>query len=152
MGGLIRTLFTLAIIVIVGAYFLGYLPKTASIVGSAPGATQAPVSPPDVEKTKEPAAPTPAPTGDDLRDRAALAAARIDSTLADTTLTAKIKAKIALDDTVKAAEVSVHSKSGVVTVGGAVGSAAVQQRILQLARETAGVKSVVNETTIAGKS
>jgi osmotically-inducible protein OsmY len=53
---------------------------------------------------------------------------------------------------VKSADVRIHTKGGIVTLAGTLNSQATQQRILQLARETAGVKSVVNETTVAGKS
>jgi hyperosmotically inducible periplasmic protein len=149
MGRLIRTVLVLAIVLIVGAYFLGYLPQTASVFGSASGSAPAPatVKPPDVEASKD-APAKPQPSGD-LQDRAKQAAQQMDATLADAALTTKIKAKIALDDTVKHASVSVHTKAGVVTIAGTVNSPAMQQRILQLARETAGVKTVVNETTVA---
>jgi BON domain len=154
MGRLIRTVLVLAIVLLVGAYFLGYLPQTASVFGSAPNATASRPStqPPDIEASKSPRADRPLPpqSSDELKARATRAAERVDATLADAALTTKIKAKIALDDTVKSADVRVHSNAGVVTIGGTVKSEAMQQRILQLARETAGVKSVVNETTVAG--
>jgi hyperosmotically inducible periplasmic protein len=134
MRGLIRIVLLLVIVLIVAAYF-GYLPQTASLFSSTSGASS-----------------TSQQTADELKDRAARTAERVDATLADTALTTKIKAKIALDDTVQSADVRIHTTGGIVTVGGTVHSQAIQQRILQLARETAGVKSVVNETTVAGKS
>jgi hypothetical protein len=151
MGHLIRTVLVLAVVLIVGAYFLGYLPQTESVFRSAPSSKSSPSQ--DVEAPKGSRPPVkPLPSGDELKDRAARAAQRMDETLADTTLTTKIKAKIALDDTVKSADVRVHTQDGVVTLSGTVSSAAMEQRIAQLARETAGVKSVVNEIKIAGKS
>jgi len=149
MGSLIRTLLVLAIVLIVGAYFLGYLPQTESVFRSAP-ASKSPSQ--DVEAPRGTPPAKPLPSGDELKDRAARAAQRVDETLADATLTTKIKAKIALDDTVKSADVRVHTKNGVVTLSGTVGSAAMRDRILQLAHETAGVKSVVNEIKTAGTS
>jgi hyperosmotically inducible periplasmic protein len=148
MGHLIRTLFVLAIVAIVGAYFLGYLPQTASVFGPAPAA-KAPAAQ-DVEAPRGTPPAKPQPSGDELKDRAARAAQRVDETLAEAALTGKIKAKIALDDTVKTADVRVHSQKGIVTLSGSVNSAAQRDRLLQLARETAGVNSVVNQITIAG--
>jgi hypothetical protein len=150
MGHLIRTLLVLAIVLLVGAYFLGYLPQTASVFGtsttSAPTTTSPPASPQDVERPRgTPAPPVTVPSGDELKDRAARAALRVDETLAEAALTGKIKAKIALDDTVKSADVHVHTSNGVVTLTGHVNSASQRDRILQLPRETSGVKSIVND-------
>jgi hyperosmotically inducible protein len=132
MGALIRTLLLLVIVLIVGAYFLGYLPQTASLFGSTPTAGKA-------------------PSAEEIKDRAARAAQRVDETLSDAALTTKIKAKIALDDTLKGTDVRVRTDNGVVTLSGTVGSQAMQARVLQHARETVGVKSTVNEIKIAGK-
>jgi hypothetical protein len=148
MGHLIRSIVVLAVVAVVCAYFLGYLPETASVFGSAPAA-KTPASQ-DVEAPRGTPPPKPQPTGDELKDRAARAAQRVDETLAEAALTGKIKAKIALDDTVKAADVHVHSQKGIVTLTGSVNSAAQRDRILQLARETAGVASVVNQITVGG--
>jgi hyperosmotically inducible periplasmic protein len=148
MGHLIRTLLVLAVVAIVVAYFLGYLPQTQSVFGSAPTST-APASQ-DVEAPRG-APPAKPLSGDDLKGRAARAAQRVDETLAEAALTTKIKAKIALDDTVKSSDVHVHTKDGVVTLTGTVSSEAKQERILQLARETSGVQSVVNEIRISAR-
>ena len=148
MGHLIRSLFVLAVVALVCAYFLGYLPQTASVVGSAPAPAASSPASQDVELPRGATPPKPQPTGDDLKDRAQRAALRLDETLAEAALTGKIKAKIALDDTVKSADVQVHSKAGVVTLTGKPTTAAQRDRILQLTRETSGVKSVVNEMTI----
>jgi hyperosmotically inducible periplasmic protein len=134
MGSLIRTVFVLLIVLIVGAWLLGYLPQTAALFGAAPSVPQVQV-----------------PSREEIKDRAARTAQRVDEGLADTALTTKIKAKVALDDTVKHADVSVHTKDGIVTLTGTVPSAAAQARLVQLARETEGVKSTVNQITIAGK-
>jgi osmotically-inducible protein OsmY len=64
-------------------------------------------------------------------------------------VTAKIKAKIALDDTVKAADVDVDTTGTTVTLTGTVATPAQKERILQLARETAGVTEVVDRIRVA---
>lgn len=135
MGSLIRTLLVLIVIIIGGAYFLGYLPNTAGVLSSAPR----------LDAPKIPASAA------EVKDQAAKAASRMDDTLADTTLTTKIKAKLALDDTLKGvADVSVHTKDGIVTLAGSVGTPAAKQRVLQLTKETSGVKGVTDQITMAG--
>jgi osmotically-inducible protein OsmY len=68
--------------------------------------------------------------------------------LADGRITAKIKAKMALDDSVKALSVDVDTDGPTVTVSGVVDSAAQRDRVLELARETDGVTSVVDRLRI----
>jgi hyperosmotically inducible protein len=68
--------------------------------------------------------------------------------LTDGQVTAKIKAKMALDDTVKALDVDVDTRGSTVTVTGMVDSAAQRERVLQLARETAGVTTVVDRLRV----
>ena len=55
---------------------------------------------------------------------------------------------MALDDTVKALDVDVDTNGSTVTVSGVVGSAAERERVLQLARETAGVTTVVDRLRV----
>lgn len=86
--------------------------------------------------------------GAELTDKAARAAERLDETLTDGALTAKIKSKMALDDFVKARNIDVDTTDSVVTLGGVVYSDAERQRAVQLARETRGVKSVVDRLKI----
>jgi osmotically-inducible protein OsmY len=69
-------------------------------------------------------------------------------TLADGSLTAKIKAKMSLDDTVKALDLNVDTAGGVVTVKGVVRSEAERVRALQLARETDGVTRVIDQIQV----
>src|SRR5262245_61879592 len=63
-------------------------------------------------------------------------------------ITAKIKSKMALDDTVKALAINVDTNGSVVTLTGVVRSEAERQRALQLARETEGVTSVVDHLQV----
>ncbi len=59
-------------------------------------------------------------------------------------LTSKIKAKMALDDVVKASDIDVDTVGSVVTLTGHVGSADERRRAVRIATETAGVTKVVN--------
>jgi hyperosmotically inducible protein len=81
--------------------------------------------------------------------RTAEAAKTAQEALSDGGLTAKIKAKMALDDTVKALDLNIDTVDGVVTVTGKVRTSAERDRALALARETNGVKRVVDRTTVA---
>ena len=85
-------------------------------------------------------------TGTEVKERAAAgvhtAINRTEEAVAAAALTSKIKAKMALDDLVKAADIDVDTDGGVVTLTGDVGSAEEWRRALRIARETAGVTRV----------
>lgn len=66
----------------------------------------------------------------------------------DPGVTTAVKAKLAADDTVKAYQIDVDTKGGVVTLTGAVENQAAKDRAVQLARETDGVKSVEDRLTV----
>jgi hypothetical protein len=79
---------------------------------------------------------------------AAGAVSRVEETVNDAALTAKIKAKMSLDDSVRARSVDVSTRDAVVTLGGAVPSPTAKARVIELARETAGVKVVLDHLVI----
>jgi hyperosmotically inducible periplasmic protein len=68
--------------------------------------------------------------------------------LQESALTAKIKAKMALDDHVKARAINVDSAGSIVTLQGVVASADERQRALRLAAETEGVTRVVDRLQV----
>jgi osmotically-inducible protein OsmY len=68
--------------------------------------------------------------------------------VAEGTLTTKIKAKMALDDLVKAHLISVETTGSVVTLTGRVSSAAERARAVRIAQETDGVTKVVDKLQI----
>ena len=82
------------------------------------------------------------------KEKTAEATVRARKALAEGSLTAKIKAKMALDDHVKALDLNVDTVGTVVTVRGTVNSEAQKERALQLARDTAGVTQVVDRLQI----
>jgi osmotically-inducible protein OsmY len=69
--------------------------------------------------------------------------------MSDAAITAKIKSKMALDDTIKSRDIHVATSDAVVTLSGKVASTAERDRAMQLARETEGVKSVNDKMEVA---
>jgi len=83
--------------------------------------------------------------GAEIAGKVAESASRAGKVLEESKLTAKIKSKITLDDTLAGADVSVSTEGTVVTLHGTVANRAQHQRVRQLAQETAGVSSVVDK-------
>lgn len=77
-----------------------------------------------------------------------VAAAKVGQAMDEAALTSKIKAKMVLDDSVKARTIDVTTSGTVVTLSGTVRSSAEHDRAVALARETAGVTHVVDRLTI----
>jgi len=73
---------------------------------------------------------------------------RAEAVVTAATLTSKIKAKMALDDGVKASDIDVDTEGSVVTLTGDVGSANERQQAVRIATETAGVTKVVNHLNV----
>ena len=131
-----RALFKLLIVVVilaaVAAFFLGYrlggdgveTPVSARQV--APGI--------DTEKARQ--------TGAAIGQTVATGAAKAEQALDEAALTAKIKSKMALDDTVRALSIDVDTEGSTVTLSGSVHSETERGKAVQLARETAGVTAV----------
>ena len=86
--------------------------------------------------------------GAELGEKAATAANKAQETLKEAAITTKIKAKMTLDDSVKARSIDVSTTGGVVTLGGTVESVAERNRAVALARETDGVTRVVDRLTV----
>jgi BON domain len=83
--------------------------------------------------------------GAEIGEKAAIAANRIEETIDEAALTAKIKAKMALDDSVKARAIDVTTHGTTVTLSGTVESTAERDRAMSLARETDGVTKVIDD-------
>jgi hyperosmotically inducible periplasmic protein len=66
----------------------------------------------------------------------------------DPGITTAVKSKLAADDTVKAYQIDVDTRDGVVTLTGTVPTAAARDRAVQLARETDGVTRVEDRLTV----
>jgi hyperosmotically inducible protein len=142
---MIRALLRLAIVVIVVlaaiAFFMGYRLGDGGIdrPGEAVGTTGA-TPQVDTDRARE--------TGAAIGEKVATGANQAERALENGAVTAKIKSKMALDDTVKALDIDVDTANGVVTLTGTVHSQAERTRAVQLARETEGVTSVNDRLTV----
>ena len=79
------------------------------------------------------------------------AATKLDQAVDAGSLTAKIKAKMTLDDMVKARTINVDTTGSVVTLTGTVESSEERERAVRLARETAGVTNVVDKLQVKSR-
>jgi hypothetical protein len=142
-----RALFRLILLVVLVlgvAYFFGYRwgsdgPERVDI-SDRPAATTGGRDPIDTTRARE--------AGAEVGEAVAEGANEAKRVAEAGALTAKIKAKMALDDGVKAAKIDVDTAGSVVTLSGRVGSEAERARAVQLARETDGVTSVVDELVV----
>ena len=114
--------------------------RTADDRPAASGSTGGTV---DVDKARE--------RGAQLGERAAIAAEKVKDAAHDATITTKIKAKMALDDSIKARAIDVSTDGSTVTLGGRVGSVAEHDRALALARETEGVTRVIDRVKVQAR-
>lgn len=87
--------------------------------------------------------------GAGVAKQAAKAAGQLEEKIGEGALTAKIKAKMALDDTVAARAINVDTATGgVVTLTGVVASQAERERAIRLATETNGVTKVIDRLEV----
>jgi hyperosmotically inducible protein len=70
----------------------------------------------------------------------------------DPGITTSVKSRLAADDTVKAYQIDVDTREGVVTLSGNVPSTEAKVRAVALARETEGVRNVIDNLMVAGGS
>jgi osmotically-inducible protein OsmY len=136
-----RLLLLLVIVAAAAAFFLGYRLGDEGIV--APVSARQPASSIDTDKARQ--------TGAAIGEKVATGAAEAEQAFGAAALTAKIKSKMALDDTVRALAIDVDTQGTVVTLSGFVTSESERSKAIQLARETAGV-TAVNDHLVIGRS
>ena len=129
---LLKLLILVIILVGVGGFLLGWWGSGRSLLPDSAGV--------DAKRAREVATK--------VGEETAAAATQAKSALDDGALTAKIKSKMALDDSVKALDINVDTTKGVVTISGTVRSQAERHRALQLAKETNGVRDVVDKLVV----
>ncbi len=152
MRGLIRLLLILVLVAIVGYWVLGYRPGTliGPIDSNSDGAPAAGAAAPgdstgtsgrvDRDAIRE--------RGAEVGERVAGAGAVVAESVAEASLTAKIKAKMALDDRISAGRIDVTTEGSTVTLTGRVGSQEERERAVRMTRETDGVVNVVDQLTV----
>jgi len=139
MRFLFKTVLVLALVAI-GTYLLGYW-SLDQVTRNPWRVTSTPAS-----------GPTSTGTGRDrmaqVDAQAGKAAHTVSEFLSDAELTAKIRSKMALDDIVRARTIDVSTTGGIVTLKGTVGSATEHDQAMRLARDTKGIKEVVDHLKI----
>ncbi len=89
--------------------------------------------------------------GEKTKDATKSAAHKTATVMSDAEITAAVKTKLLADTAVGGLKIDVDTDHGVVTLTGPVTSATERGQALKLARETKGVKKVVNKLTIGKK-
>jgi hypothetical protein len=141
--GLLRLVLIVVLLVAVAAFFFGYSWGDGDLAPDRPVGTSGVLDEVDTSRARE--------VGAEVGETVAAGANEAQRAAAEAGLTAKIKSKMALDDSVTAANIDVDTEGAVVTLTGRVASEAERSRALQLARETEGVTSVVDRLTLAGR-
>jgi osmotically-inducible protein OsmY len=89
--------------------------------------------------------------GAEMGEKVAIAAAKVKEEAGEAALTSKIKAKMVLDDNIKARAIDVTTNGATVTLSGTVRTVDEHDRAVRLARETAGVTQVVDHLRVEVK-
>jgi hyperosmotically inducible protein len=139
--GLLRLIVVVVLLIGVGAFFLGY--RWGDVDGVD---VDRPVGTSGVLDDEKAAARE---AGAEIGEKVAVGADRAQRVASEAGLSAKIKAKMALDDRVSAANIDVDTDGSVVTLSGRVSSNDERDRALLLAKETEGVSSVVDRLTVS---
>jgi osmotically-inducible protein OsmY len=137
--GLVKLLLV-ALVLVAGAFYLFGYWTGGSLRDSAPSAQDRPSISIDTTAARE--------RGAEIGEQAAKAVATAGASLDEGALTAKIKAKMVLDDLVKARTIDVTTTGSTVTLTGTVHSQAEQQRAVALAKETEGVTQVMDRLVV----
>ena len=149
---LVRFVVVIVIVVAAAAFFFGYrwggarvgptvtepVARSETAVGTAGSQSDA-----RRERARE--------TGADIAEKVAVGAERAAESLEEARLTAKVKSKMALDDTLDGARIHVSTEDQRVTLTGTVINETQHARALTLARETAGAGAVVDHLSVGTK-
>lgn len=138
---LFKLIILLIVLAVVGVFLLGWWSGGGWLRDASTNRPVGTAGRIDTTKARE--------VGKEIGDKAASAAAQAETALSEGSIVAKIKAKMALDDQVRARDIGVSYAKGVVTLSGTVASEAERRKAIQLARETAGVSSVVDHIKTA---
>jgi len=139
---IVQALLVSALIILIALVVFNFAGGTANwrYSRTEPGRTIGTTGTFDTEKARE--------RGAEIGEKAAVAANKVEQTLSDSAITAKIKTKMALDDFVKARNIGVSTTRSVVKLTGTVRSTVEHDRAVTLARETAGVTQVIDHIDV----
>jgi hyperosmotically inducible periplasmic protein len=130
-----RTLLIIVLLIIVGYFLLQYAnPKTKKNADTALKQAYSELK----QKAKD----------EKVQEKVKEGAKQLEDLALDTSITAAIKAKMAADEHVKASNIDVDTKNGVVTLTGTVSSKAEADRAVAIAKEAEGVKSVTSHLVV----
>jgi osmotically-inducible protein OsmY len=141
MRAFLRAFLVIVLLLVVGFVAFGYLTGAPSSTATPSPAASGTSGTAATEKVRE--------RGAELGKKAAVAAEEVGNAMGEAAITAKIKAKMALDDSVRARSVDVSTTGPTVTLTGTVRSVAEHDRTIALTRETAGVTKVVDHLVLA---
>lgn len=135
----IRTLLMLLVLVVAGLFVYNYWSGNGWTLNPPSGSTGI-----NADKARREGSELATKTA----EKAGEAATKVEEALSESALTAKIKSKMVLDDSVKARTINVTTTGSVVTLTGIVESTAERDRAVQLAKETNGVTQVIDKLEI----
>jgi hyperosmotically inducible protein len=150
LRALVRIILVVVIVVGAAAFLLGYRwggGRSQATTTSEPAArpeTAVGTRGDRVDTTRERAREA----GAEIGEKVAVGAQKASETLEEAGLTAKVKSKIALDDTLDGSRIHVTTDDSRVTLTGTVINDAQHRRALDLARETEGVSTVVDHLSV----
>jgi hypothetical protein len=147
----VRFVVVVVIVVAAAAFFFGYrwggahFGRTASEPAIA--RTERPVGTTGADATRERARAA----GAEIGEKVAVGTEKAAETIDEARVTAKVKSKIALDDTLDGSRVHVSTDDNVVTLTGTVINEVQHTRALALTRETEGVAMVVDHLSVGSR-
>jgi hypothetical protein len=149
LRALVRVILVVVIVVAVAAFFLGYRwgggrNQATTTQPAARQETAVGTRGDSVGTARERARAA----GAEIGEKVAVGAQKAGETLEEAGLTAKVKSKIALDDTLDGSRIQVATDDSRVTLSGTVINEAQHRRALDLARETEGVAGVVDHLSV----
>jgi BON domain len=149
LRALVRVILVVVIVVGVAAFFLGYRwgggrNQATTTQPAARQETAVGTRGDRVDTARERARAA----GAEIGEKVAVGAQKAGETLEEAGLTAKLKSKIALDDTLDGSRIQVSTDDNRVTLTGTVINEAQHRRALDLARETEGASSVVDHLSV----
>jgi hypothetical protein len=143
-GALLRIVLVIVIVAAIAAFFVGYrfgdgdrAIETDPVVGTSGSDLDPDI---DVDRARE--------TGARVGERIAVAAGNVEGMARAAALSAKIRSKVLLDDTIETTGFDVDTVGDEVTLQGTVESQAQRERLVQLARETEGVATVIDQLVV----